>query len=34
MSFSESHEVEGTLKDCLRELVAALGHRDFEVKGD
>ncbi len=34
MSFSETHEMEGTLKDCLRELVAALGHRDFEVTGD
>jgi len=34
MSFSESHEVEGTLKECLRELVSALGDRDFEVKGD
>jgi hypothetical protein len=34
MSFSETHEMEGTLKECLRELVAALGHRDFEMTGD
>ena len=34
MSFTETHEMEGTLKDCLRELVSALGHRDFEVTGD
>lgn len=34
MSFSETHEMEGTLKECLRELVSALGHRDFEVTGD
>lgn len=34
MSFSETHEMEGTLKECLREMVAALGDRDFEVSGD
>lgn len=34
MSLTESHEMEGTLKECLRELVSALGHRDFEVTGD
>lgn len=34
MSFSESHEMEGTLRDCLRELVSVIGHRDFEVTGN
>ena len=34
MSFTQTHEVEGTLKECLRELVLALGHWDFEVSGD
>jgi hypothetical protein len=34
MSFTESHEMEGTLEECLRQLVSALGHQDFEVAGD
>jgi len=34
MSFSQTHEVEGTLKQCLRELILALGHTNFEVNGD
>ena len=34
MSFTQTHEMEGTLHECLRELVSALGHRDFEVTGD
>ena len=34
MPSKESHEVQGTLKECIRELAAAIGHRDFELKGD
>jgi hypothetical protein len=34
MSYKESHEMEGSLKECLRELVVALGGHDFEVAGD
>ena len=34
MSVKESHEVEGSLKECLRELSTALGHKDFHVQGD
>lgn len=34
MSFTQTHEMQGTLHDCLRELISALGHRDFEVSGD
>jgi hypothetical protein len=34
MSFTQTHEMQGTLHECLRELVSALGHRDFELSGD
>lgn len=34
MSFTQTHEMEGTLHECLRELISALGHRDFEVTED
>ena len=34
MSFTQTHDMQGTLHECLRELVSALGHRDFEVSGD
>ena len=34
MSITLSQEMMGTLQDCLRELIPALGHRDFEVTGD
>lgn len=34
MSVKQSHEMEGSLKECLRELSSALGHKDFQVEGD
>ena len=34
MALTQTHEVQGTLQECLREMVSALGHRDFEVTGD
>ena len=34
MSFTQTHEVEGTVHECLQGLISALGHRDFEVTGD
>jgi len=34
MSYKETHEMEGSLKECLRELAVALGGHDFEVAGD
>lgn len=34
MSFTQTHEMQGTLHECLRQLISALGHRDFEVMGD
>ncbi|MEM7221429.1 MAG: hypothetical protein AAF495_00530 [Pseudomonadota bacterium] len=34
MSFTQTHDMQGTLQECLRELVSALGHHDFEVSGD
>jgi len=34
MSVKQSHEIEGSLKECLRELSTALGHKDFHIQGD
>ena len=34
MSFTHSHEMTGTLHECLRELIPAIGHHNFEVTGD
>ena len=34
MSVKETHEVEGSLKECLRELSTALGGTDYHVQGD
>lgn len=34
MSVKQSHEMEGSLKECLRELSTALGHKDFQIQGD
>ena len=34
MSVKQSHEMEGSLKECLRELSSALGHKDFHMTGD
>lgn len=34
MSFTQTHEMQGTLHECLREMISAVGHHDFEVTGD
>ena len=34
MSFTQTHETQATLKECLRELTHAIGSHDFEVTGD
>lgn len=34
MSFKQSHEMEGTLKECLTAIAHALGGHDYEVTGD
>jgi len=34
MSQKQSHEMEGSLKECLRELSTALGNKDYHVQGD
>jgi NAD(P)H-nitrite reductase large subunit len=34
MSFKQSHEMEGTLAHCLRQLTQALGHQDYDLSGD
>lgn len=34
MSFKQTHEMQGTLKECMRELSHALGHCNYEVHGD
>ncbi len=34
MSFKQSHERQGTLKEGLRELSQALGHCNYEVHGN
>lgn len=34
MSFTQSHETQATLKECLRELTQAVGTYDYEVTGD
>ena len=34
MSFKKSHEMQGTLKECLRELAQALGHCNYEIHGN
>lgn len=34
MAFTQTHDIQGTLDECLREMISALGHRDFTVKGD
>jgi hypothetical protein len=32
--FKQSHEMQSTLKECLRELTEAIGHHDYELTGD
>ena len=34
MSFKQSHEMQGTLEECLRNLAHALGHCNYEVHGN
>ena len=34
MSFTQSHEMEGSLEECLREISVALGHLNYEVNGN
>ena len=34
MLFEQTHEMQASLKECLRELVHAVGHLDFELKGN
>jgi hypothetical protein len=34
MTFKQSHEMQSTLKECLRELTHAIGHLDYEVTGN
>ena len=34
MSFTQSHELEGSLKECLGLIAHALGSYDYEVSGD
>ncbi len=34
MEFNITHDMQGTLREILRELIQALGHLNFELKGD
>ena len=34
MAFEQIHELQGTLKECFRELTVAIGHLDYELVGD
>jgi len=34
MSLKQSHEVQATLAEYMRELMQAIGHLDFEVTGN
>ncbi len=34
MSFKQTHETTGTLKECVRELSLALGHCNYEIHGN
>lgn len=34
MSFTRTHEITGSLQECLREVTMALGHLNFEVAGN